>query len=208
MTGQTPAIARPQITPLPLKREEESHTYVWLPTQTVLAYSVTKVCKPEPFKGNPAASIRGTRVHLCLEHKLLGLPQPDWQDYGEFIQPLLEHSFWNRFDVWAAEGLVCDLQRSIGGGFDALGYDRKRGTVVLLDLKSKGSRGTYDVKPQLGAYSQMIAAHWGVYVDECRVMWAYPGEAQLGAPTPAKSCECAWADAWDQFKFTRRSFGA
>lgn len=192
---------------LPVVREEESHSYVWLPTNTVLTYSVTGVCSMgKKYTGDPKAGIRGTHVHFCLEQFLTGAAQPNWKGHDKFIEPLLNHPFWDRFEPWVVEGMVCDLKKSVGGQYDLLGFDHDRQKVTLVDLKSKGSKGTYDVRPQLGAYIQMIVDHHKIQIDEARVMWAYPGEAFLGQQHLANECSEAWSDKWDAFQLTRKSF--
>lgn len=198
---------KPKLKTLPVVRDEESHSYIWLPTMTVMAYSVTTVAKlGKPYTGPKSAGIRGTHVHLCLEHFLTGAAQPNWQGYGDFIEPLLAHDYWNDFEPWIVEGMVCDLKKSVGGQFDLLGYDHKRGKVTLVDLKSQGRRNLYDVRPQLGGYCQMILDHHQLVIDECRVMWARPGEAELGQQVSADECSEIWSDTWDHFQLTRPRF--
>lgn len=186
---------RPTINPPPVYLDPETHRYIWLPTGAVMQTSVTTVCRlGKTYTGNPAAGVRGTHVHLCLEQFLTGAAQPDWKGYDEFIEPLLAHDYWERFEPWACELSLCDLKRSIGGQLDVLGFDHERQKVTLLDLKSKGSKGTYDVRPQLGAYCGMLQQTLKLFVEECRVMWAYPGEAFLGRQHSIDEC----AEAWDE----------
>ena len=196
----------------PLYLEPESHRYVWLPTMTVLLYSVTGVCSMgKPYTGDPAAGIRGTRIHKALEHFLSGWEQPDWYGLDNWIEPLLAHDYWDDFEPWLCEATLCDLSKSCGGQADILGFDRKRGKVTIVDLKSKASPGTYDVRPQMGAYCEMVRAIHGVEVEECRVMWARPGRfddngelldggAELGGQSSADECIKEWNKKWGAFQ--------
>lgn len=191
---------RPKIKAPPIHLDPESHRYVWLPDLTVMATSVTSVIKlGKPYTGDPRAGLRGTHVHLCLEQFLLGAAQPDWQGYDEFIEPLLAHDYWEDFEPWACELTLCDLKKSCGGQLDVLGFDHKRQKVTILDLKSKASPGTYDVRAQMGAYAEMLLDHTKILVDECRVMWAYPGEAFLGRQHSIDDCVNEWHEAWGRY---------
>ena len=192
---------RPDFQTPPVYLEPDSHRYVWLPTMMVLLYSVTGVTSlGKPYTGDPAAGIRGTRIHKALEHFLMGWEQPDWHGLDDWIIPLLNHDYWNRFEPWLCEATLCDLGKSCGGQLDVLGFDHDRQKITIVDLKSKASAGTYDVRPQMGAYTQMVADIHGVVVDECRVMWARPGEPELGMQSDAGECCIEWQAKWDAFQ--------
>ena len=198
---------RPHFDVVPLVRDEPTHTYLWLPTMTVMTYSVSKVATlNKPYFGDPAAGVRGTFVHLCLEHFLKGLPQPEWGQYEPFIAPLLAKDYWQDFEPWIVEGMVCDLKKSVGGQFDILGFDHKRQKITVVDLKSTTSNTNKDHRIQLGGYVQMIADLHKVCVDECRIIWARPNDCELGEPKCAKDCSIKWSDQWDKFKTIRKLF--
>lgn len=198
---------RPDFHPVPLVRDDNTHTYVWLPTMTVMTYSVSKIATlGKPYYGPPTAGIRGTFVHLCLEHFLKGWDQPEWGEYAAFIPKLLAHSFWQDFEPWIVEGMVCDLKKSVGGQFDVLGYDHKRQAVTVVDLKSQVKPNIKDHRPQMGGYVQMIVDHHKICVDECRIIWARPDDCELGEPFQADKCSELWADKWDQFLLQRKIF--
>ena len=46
----------------------------------------------------------------------------------------------DRIDVWAVEYMLCDLEKSVGGQLDLLGYDNKSQKLMLIDLKTQSQK--------------------------------------------------------------------
>jgi len=199
-----------KLDPLPIFRNEEHHKYYWQPTQEWLAYSTTGITgakkSPEQIaKFEETKHIwgpRGTYVHNCLEQFMLGNKNPDPGDYADWVEPLLTHPYWETFEPWAVEYMLCDLKKSVGGQLDLLGYDHKNKQVVLLDLKTQSSirASKYSTDAQMGSYVQGLIDHHKLAVDSCRTMWARPKKAVLGPHQDVDQCSLAWSEAWDFFK--------
>lgn len=199
-----------KLAPLPIRRDEDSHTYFWEPTGEQLAYSTTQVTGIEKSKEALEAiertretwEPRGKHVHFCLEQYLKGEIIPDSNEYEEWVVPLLEHPFWTEFEPWAVEYMVCDLKKSVGGQLDVLGYDHKNKQLVLVDLKTQGSikSSKYNTDAQLGSYLHALIDHLKINVDICRTIWSRPGKTILGPEQNVDNCGKAWLDAWDKFK--------
>ena len=205
-----------KLTPLPIHRDEESHKYFWEPTGEMLAYSTTQITgagKDQRALENiertrPIWEPRGKHVHFCLEQYLKGEVIPDPGDYEEWVAPLLNHEFWNEFEPWAIEYMLCDLKKSIGGQLDVLGYDHKEKELVLLDLKTQSSikASRYNTDAQLGSYLHALIDHHQLDVENCRTIWARPGKTVIGPDQDVNTCGIAWLDAWDKFKVLREEF--
>ena len=52
----------------------------------------------------------------------------------------------------------------------------------------------------MGAYCEMVRAIHGVEVEECRVMWARPGEPEKGMQSSADECIREWNKKWGAFQ--------
>ena len=104
--------------------------------------------------------------------------------------------------------MVCDLEKSIGGQLDLLGYDHAKKELVLLDLKTQGSAkaSRYKTDAQLGSYVHALNDHCRIMVDTCRTIWARPGKCVFGPDQNTEKCTIAWIAAWDAFKITTESF--
>ena len=213
---RNPAWSHMKLKPLPLYRDESQHKYVWEPTGEILAYSTTQIAggnkTPQALAAIEATrhkwEPRGVHVHHCLEQFLLGDRNPDPGDYEEWVKPLLEHEYWKEFEPWAVEYMVCDLEKSIGGQLDLLGYDHAKKELVLLDLKTQGSAkaSRYKTDAQLGSYVHALNDHCRIMVDTCRTIWARPGKCVFGPDQNTEKCTIAWIDAWEAFKITTESF--
>jgi hypothetical protein len=197
------------VDPLPIYRDEEQHKYIWEPTGEVLAYSTTQVSggnkTPEAIaaieRTRSVWQPRGETVHWCLQQKMLGDPEPDPGDYKEWVEPLLNLDYWKDFRPWAVEYMLCDLEKSVGGQLDLLGYDVASNQVVLIDLKTQGSirASRYNTDAQLGSYVLALKQQKGLVVDQCRTVWARPGKSTMGPIQEPKACVLAWTNAWDKF---------
>ena len=199
-----------KLEPLPICREETHHKYFWKPTQEWLAYSTTRVTGAKKTlsqlrnieKTRSEWEPRGKHVHYCLEQFLKGDPSPDPGEYENWVRPFLAHPFWETFEPWAVEYMLCDLKKSVGGQLDVLGYDNKNKQVVLLDLKTQSriTASKYNTDAQLGSYVHGLIDHHRLTIDNCRTMWSRPGKAILGQSQDVDQCCQAWADSWDYFQ--------
>ena len=197
--------------PLPIYRKEPDHKYIWEPTNEALLYSTTQVCNnktPEALAnieryryGPNGWEARGKKVHWCLEQKMLGDPAPDPDIYAEWVEPLLSHPFFEQFEAWSVEYMLCDLEKSVGGQLDLLGYDHASNQLMLIDLKSQSKSGkTYSTNAQLGSYVEALKTHHGLEVDVCKTIWAKPNKTTIGDDQPVEECLDAWHKAWERFK--------
>ena len=204
--------------PLPILFEEESHRYLWEPTQTWMTDSVTSVTGFDmPEKKRLAIEAhkhkwapRGIAVHFALEKFFKKIDIiPEYNEYDKWIRPLLEHPFIrDHFEPIAVEYRVCDLKNTIGGTLDALGVDKRTGNKVLIDLKTQSSAraNTYSTDQQLGAYLSMLVDHHAMKIDECRTVWSRPEKTYVGEIQDPDQCLEAWVDKLDLFKMTKEAF--
>jgi hypothetical protein len=198
-----------KLEPLPIDFDEAAHKYIWQPTGEVMPYSATQICGWDASAdklANIAATKdqwerRGNAVHGALEAHLTGSPfrQDDLDEFGDWINPLLDHAFFNDFEVLAAEYRMVDLKRGIGGSLDALGI--YKGKTVLVDLKTQKAGGRpYSTDRQMGAYCQLLMDHHlKLWIDECRTIWARPGKATVGKAQDPTRCSIAFSDAYSDF---------
>ena len=133
-----------KLDPLPMYRDEERHQYWWEPTGEWLAFSTTQIASqksPEALANieryRHIWQPRGEKVHWCLQQRMLGEKNPDAGDYEEWVTPLLENEYSANFEPWAVEYMLADLEKSVGGQFDLLGYDHTLQKLVLIDLKTQ-----------------------------------------------------------------------
>ena len=131
-----------KLSPLPMYRDEERHQYCWEPTGEWLAFSTTQIASqksPEALANieryRHIWQPRGEKVHWCLEQRMLGDPSPDAGDYEEWVTPLLENPYWQTFEPWAVEYMLADLDKSIGGQLDLLGYDHNENKFGLETVR-------------------------------------------------------------------------
>tara|TARA_R100000995_G_C3483936_1_gene125858 strand:+ start:4037 stop:4702 length:666 start_codon:yes stop_codon:yes gene_type:complete len=218
--------------PLPILFEEESHRYLWEPTQTWMTDSVTSVTGFDmPEKKRLAIEAhkhkwapRGIAVHSALERFFCTMdfckddsknkPRKEYfideyPEYAKWIEPLLDHPFIrDHFEPIAVEYRVCDLKNTIGGTLDALGVDKRTGNKVLIDLKTQSSAraNTYSTDQQLGAYLSMLVDHHAMKIDECRTVWSRPEKTYVGEIQDPDQCLEAWVDKLDLFKMTKEAF--
>ena len=213
---RNPAWGSLKLDPLPIYRDEERHQYCWEPTGEWLAYSTTRVtgCDKTPEQ---MANIeryrhiwepRGVHVHYCLEQFLLGDAQPNPKEYKDWVDPLLSDPFWDNFETWAVEYMIADLEKSVGGQFDVLGYDHNEGKLLLIDLKtqSKSNKKTYNTDAQLGSYVEALANHHKIVVDACKTIWSRPNKCIIGEDQDPLTCRLAWHDSWEKFNLQSASF--
>ena len=131
---------------------------------------------------------------------MLGNEPADAGDFTEWVEPLLNDPFWEKFEPWAVEYMLCDLEKSVGGQLDLLGYDHESDRLMLIDLKSQSKSGrTYSTNAQLGSYVDALKKHHGLEVDICKTVWAKPGKTKIGDDQPVDECLNAWNEAWDRF---------
>ena len=183
----------PPLEPLPIQFLQDQHKYLWTPTGQVMAFSITKVTNsktPEQMarinetKDGPQGwAYTGTYLHAAMEQHLLGsLTIGDLEPWAtEYVLPAVNNPIWDNFSLLAAEYRVCDLQRSIGGSFDALLQSKKTGRTLLLDFKSQRSlkAKSYDCSRQLGGYVHLLQQHHRLLIDGLAVGWLRPGAFQF-----------------------------
>ena len=204
-----------KLKPLPIFRDEERHQYCWEPTGEWLAYSTTQVTGSDKTP-EALANIeryrhiwepRGIHVHYCLEQFLLGDKQPDPKEFEDWVRPLLTDPFWENFETWAVEYMLADLDKSIGGQFDVLGFDHKANKLTLIDLKtqSKSNRKIYNTDAQLGSHVESLADHFGLVVDSCRTIWSRPNKCIIGEEQDPLTCRLAWKESWKNFQMKQET---
>ncbi len=215
--------AHPPLEALPIRFDEAAHRYIWGPTGEVLAYSVTQICNRKTEAQIAAIEAtrhewepRGKMIHLFGEALLKSfMPRsepflkkpslPDPGPYERWTTPLLEKRFWQDWETLATEFRLCDLNRSIGGSLDGLGY--YKGRLCLIDFKSQSSikSSQYDISAQLGGYVRMLNDHFGLYVEECRGVWVKPGKTIVSTSIEPDTCLLAFNDCWERFQALQES---
>ena len=222
--------------PLPIVRDEATHRYLNKETNQWLAYSTTEVCNEltEEAKENIEKyrfmwQPRGEKVHECLAEKMLGNGDINFDEYGAWIEPLLQHELFTHFEPMAVEHMMSIPDKSVGGQLDLLGYDTKTKQIRLIDLKTKG-KYSYDIKKrfkdgmihledldmywkepystdkQLGCYVEMLKLNYDLTPDVCNTIWAYEGRCILNNDQPTERCEAAWQEAWEKFEAKQELF--
>ena len=116
--------------------------------------------------------------------------------------------FWESFETLAVEYMLADLEKSVGGQFDVLGYDHKENKLLLIDLKtqSKSNKKIYSTDAQLGSYVEALALHHKIKVDACKTIWSRPGKCIIGTDQDPEICRTAWNNAWEQFSLNNVNF--
>ena len=222
--------------PLPIKRDEKRHQYVNIETGQWMSYSTTEVCNEltEEAKENIEKyrfmwQPRGEKVHECLAEKMLGSGEIDVDEYGAWVEPLLQHELFTHFQPMAVEHMMSIPDKSVGGQLDLLGYDTKTKQIRLIDLKTKG-KYSYDIKKrfkdgmihledlnmywkepystdkQLGCYVEMLKLNYDLVPDVCNTIWAYEGRCILNNDQPTERCLTAWQEAWEKFEAKQELF--
>ena len=222
--------------PLPIRRDEKRHQYVNIETGQWFSYSTTGVCNElsEEDKANiefhkAEWQPRGEKVHECLAEKMLGNGDIDFDEYGAWIEPLLQHELFTHFEPMAVEHMMSIPDKSVGGQLDLLGYDTKTKQIRLIDLKTKG-KYSYDIKKrfkdgmihleelnmywkepystdkQLGCYVEMLKLNYDLVPDVCNTIWAYEGRCILNNDQPTERCLTAWQEAWEKFEAKQELF--
>ena len=222
--------------PLPIKRDEKRHQYVNIETGQWMSYSTTEVCNEltEEAKENIEKyrfmwQPRGEKVHECLAEKMLGSGEIDVDEYGAWVEPLLQHELFTHFQPMAVEHMMSIPDKLVGGQLDLLGYDTKTKQIRLIDLKTKG-KYSYDIKKrfkdgmihledldmywkepystdkQLGCYVEMLKINYDIVPDVCNTIWAYEGRCILNNDQPTERCLTAWQEAWETFEAKQELF--
>ena len=206
---------------LPIIFDKESHRYIWEPTGEIFTHSVTGITGFNMDEKKKIAiertkkywAPRGTTVHSAFEHWLIHEEYGDeeikkWEKYRDWIEPLLDHRYLTTdFKPIATEFTVCDRKNGIAGTFDAFGYDTRTNKTVLVDLKTQSSpnANAYNTDEQLGAYASMLIS-MGVWIDECRTIWARPNKTVVGEYQEVSTCITAWHDKLDLWKMYQEEF--
>ena len=222
--------------PLPIKRDENTHRYVNTETRQWMSYSTTEVCNEltEEAKENIEKyrfmwQPRGEKVHECLAEKMLGSGEIDVDEYGAWVEPLLQHELFTHFQPMAVEHMMSIPDKLVGGQLDLLGYDTKTKQIRLIDLKTKG-KYSYDIKKrfkdgmihledldmywkepystdkQLGCYVEMLKLNYDLVPDVCNTIWAFEGRCILNIDQPTERCLTAWQEAWEKFEAKQELF--
>ena len=222
--------------PLPIKRDEERHQYFNTETNSWLSYSTTEVCNEltEEAKENIEKyrfmwQPRGEKVHECLAEKMLGSGEIDVDEYGAWVEPLLQHELFTHFQPMAVEHMMSIPDKSVGGQLDLLGYDTKTKQIRLIDLKTKGKysyflkkrkkdgllhikdldmywQEPYSTDKQLGCYVEMLKLNYDLVPDVCNTIWAFEGRCILNIDQPTERCLTAWQEAWEKFEAKQELF--
>ena len=118
--------------PLPIKRDENTHRYVNTETKQWMSYSTTQVCselseedKENIEKWRSQWQPRGEKCHECLAEHMLGNGKIDPDEYGAWVEPLLQHELFTHFEPMAVEHMMSIPDKSVGSQLDLLGYDTK-----------------------------------------------------------------------------------
>ena len=219
------------LTPLPIKFDKESHSYIWDPTGEIFTHSVTGITGFDMDEKKKIAiertkkywQPRGTTVHSAFECYLNNCNTIDgiiyrnnqafdypetWEKYMDWIYPLLQHRYvTDDFKPIATEFTVCDRKNGIAGTFDAFGYDIRTEKYVLLDLKTQSSKNAnaYNTDEQLGAYASMLIS-LGVWIDECRTIWCRPDRTVVGEYQDVSTCLEAWNSKLGFWKMMQEEF--
>ena len=222
--------------PLPIKRDEKRHQYVNIETGQWMSYSTTEVCNEltEEAKENIEKyrfmwQPRGEKVHECLAEKMLGSGEIDVDEYGAWVEPLLQHELFTHFQPMAVEHMMSIPDKLVGGQLDLLGYDTKTKQIRLIDLKTKGKysyflkkrkkdgllhiedldmywKEPYSTDKQLGCYVEMLKINYDIVPDVCNTIWAYEGRCILNNDQPTERCLTAWQEAWEKFEAKQELF--
>ena len=130
--------------PLPIKRDENTHRYVNTETKQWMSYSTTQVCSELTEEDRQNIEMwrsqwqpRGEKCHECLAEHMLGNGKIDPDEYGAWVEPLLQHELFTHFEPMAVEHMMSIPDKSVGGQLDLLGYDTKTKQIRLIDLKTK-----------------------------------------------------------------------
>ena len=222
--------------PLPIVRDEKDINTSILKLDNGCSYSTTEVCneltdeaKENIEKYRFMWQPRGEKVHECLAEKMLGNGDIDFDEYGAWIEPLLQHDLFTHFEPLAVEHMMSIPDKSVGGQLDLLGYDTKTKQIRLIDLKTKG-KYSYDIKKrfkdgmihledldmywkepystdkQLGCYVEMLKLNYDLTPDVCNTIWAYEGRCILNNDQPTERCLTAWQEAWEKFEAKQELF--
>ena len=222
--------------PLPIRRDEKGHQYVNIETGQWMSYSTTEVCNDlsEEDKENIEKwrfqwQPRGEKVHECLAEKMLGSGEIDVDEYGAWVEPLLQHELFTHFQPMAVEHMMSIPDKLVGGQLDLLGYDTKTKQIRLIDLKTKGKysyflkkrkkdglihikdldmywKEPYSTDKQLGCYVEMLKLNYDLVPDVCNTIWAYEGRCILNNDQPTERCLTAWQEAWEKFEAKQELF--
>ena len=153
---------------------------------------------------------RGDTIHACLEAHLTGAAALDPGVYAEWVDPLLQHPLWDRYEVLAVEHRMVSLDGFYAGSLDCLlrGED-KNGEMqtILADLKTLSSHRsqTRSIARQAGAYLCLLGDTHRIFVDKVIGVFSKPGSVEVTIEDP-QQCMEAWVDCLDLFKNWKPSF--
>lgn len=156
-----------------------------------MKHSITKVINTKTpaemeqinkTKDGPSGwALRGTAIHRFMELFLTTGDPGELGTWAEYIEPALKHRLWKTYEPIACEYRVADLERSIGGSFDALLRNKDDGRLVLLDFKSQSNVDAkkYSVAKQLGGYTHLLQQHHPLLIHKLIAFWIRPGASEL-----------------------------
>ncbi len=199
-----------------LEFHEEQHRYSyngkWINTSptTVLSYDMEPYAKKKIEETKHIWYPRGSCLHLCLEHYLLGSAELNPGEYAKWWNPLRDCWLWKDAIVMGVELRLVDPKASIAGSTDFL-IRTAKGSVVLGDLKTcETERATKNRKPadeQLGAYLKMLNANYPqVHVDRCVTVVAGPGLCRV-IPSEPDDCYAKWETALERYQANQDLLG-
>ena len=139
---------------------------------------------------------------------MLGNDKIEMGDYEDWIKPLMDLELWEDFEPWAVEYMLCDLEKSVGGQLDLLGYDNKSQKLMLIDLKTQSQKYAkpYSTDAQMGSYLEALAEHHHIIPDVCKTIWARPNKCVVGEDQHTIDCAYAWSQAWKRFDSEQGGF--
>lgn len=198
----------PLLPPIPgLQFLEESHRYLYM--GQFIPYSATKILSHDMTdhkrkrieETKSQWEPRGNCVHQALE-AFLTSKDVEMGEYGEWIEPLIAHPLWTKYQPLAVEHRLVDKKELYyAGSFDFLlkGTD---GKIILGDLKTlaRANSPTRSVATQLGAYLYLMSQwHPEIMVTRCMGVFSKPGKVELTVHEP-QECLDAWMSSLDAHK--------
>lgn len=120
--------------------------------------------KANPDKQKDDAATLGTKAHAYFEAVITGKPLGPIDN--DILKPVAGFAAWwksSGIEILLGDTKVASLKYQYGGSLDALGYDIKNATLVLIDFKtSKNIFAEYAL--QVAAYANAFEETYGIPV--------------------------------------------
>jgi hypothetical protein len=165
------------------------------------------ICQKAEAEGDENAWEGGPQAWCRFMHEQ-GTTSPEGIDCTEWIDQLVEMSFWGQMQTIACEHTMVHRRKSLGGQLDLLcAYKDK---ILLIDLKSKSASWSgpskddiASYKAQAGGYLMLLSdgddAHGGCFVDECRTLIITPNEYKWLPPMDPDDCYEEFEHCWERY---------